>query len=120
MKIKLCVEPNCRNMVVDAHSSFCPLHKAIRDKRRIYSQRTSSASYNSLYHTPRWRKERKSFLQANPLCIRCGEKADTVDHIIPHKGNELIFWDKSNWQPLCHSCHSKKTLQENNNFNKKR
>lgn len=29
-----------------------------------------------------------------------------VDHIIPHKGDMELFWDESNWQGLCVSCHS--------------
>jgi len=46
----------------------------------------------------------------------CGEKAVVVDHITPHRGNETLFWDKVNWQGLCLSCHSRKTLAENGYF----
>ncbi|WP_274631209.1 HNH endonuclease [Arvimicrobium flavum] len=28
-----------------------------------------------------------------------------VDHIFPHRGDEALFWDRSNWQPLCHDDH---------------
>jgi 5-methylcytosine-specific restriction protein A len=27
-----------------------------------------------------------------------------------------LFWDQSNWQPLCHTCHSKKTAREDGGF----
>jgi 5-methylcytosine-specific restriction endonuclease McrA len=27
--------------------------------------------------------------------------ADVVDHIVPHKMDKALFWDRSNWQPLC-------------------
>jgi len=35
--------------------------------------------------------------------------ATVVDHIIPHKGNQVLFWDESNWQPLCKFHHDQKT-----------
>ncbi|KAE8545359.1 hypothetical protein F6453_2331 [Marinobacter nauticus] len=27
-----------------------------------------------------------------------------------------LFWDDSNWQALCHSCHSEKTASEDSGF----
>lgn len=37
-----------------------------------------------------------------------------VDHVIPHRGDDVLFWDESNWQALCKSCHdSHKRRQEN-------
>jgi 5-methylcytosine-specific restriction protein A len=35
-----------------------------------------------------------------------------VDHIVPHRGREQLFWDESNWQALCKPCHDKKTGEE--------
>ncbi|WP_415405336.1 HNH endonuclease [Tateyamaria sp. SN3-11] len=37
----------------------------------------------------------------------CGQRATLVDHITPHKGDTNLFWDRTNWQPLCITCHSK-------------
>lgn len=31
--------------------------------------------------------------------------ATIVDHVIPHRGDQQLFWDKSNWQSLCKHCH---------------
>ena len=64
-----------------------------------------------------WRKARKAFLQAHPLCAECMKegryvKATDVDHIVPHRGDMKLFWDRSNWQALCHRCHSRKTRRE--------
>lgn len=59
-----------------------------------------------------WRKERKSFLERNPLCVECGRLANVVDHRIPHKGDESLFYNQSNWQPMCTSCHNRKTRLE--------
>ncbi|CQR75082.1 hypothetical protein SpAn4DRAFT_4446 [Sporomusa ovata] len=32
-----------------------------------------------------------------------------MDHIKAHRGDQVLFWDQSNWQPLCKKCHDKKT-----------
>ena len=61
-----------------------------------------------------WRKARRRFLAVNPLCAACLKRgvltpATVVDHILPHRGNPQLFWDESNWQPLCKRCHDKKT-----------
>lgn len=39
-------------------------------------------------------------------------KAEVVDHIVPHRGDEKLFWDESNWQALCKRCHDSKTMTE--------
>jgi 5-methylcytosine-specific restriction endonuclease McrA len=59
----------------------------------------------------RWRKYRVGFLQANPLCVMCKAEglvtaATVVDHIVPHQGDQALFWDQSNHQPLCASHHN--------------
>lgn len=56
-------------------------------------------------------------MQEHPLCRMClsmgqTQPAQCVDHIQPHRGNKQLFWDESNWQPLCNSCHSAKTRRE--------
>lgn len=70
----------------------------------------NSGSANSRGYTYKWQKAREVFLFSNPLCVYC-EKigkvtvANVVDHIIPHKGDQKLFWDQKNWQPLCKYCH---------------
>ena len=46
--------------------------------------------------------------------IRCASygkitPATIVDHIVPHRGDMLLFWDQENWQALCKECHDQKT-----------
>lgn len=58
----------------------------------------------------RWQKAREQFLADNPLCAMHKEKgqsvvATVVDHIKAHRGDQELFWDKSNWQSLCKECH---------------
>lgn len=55
-----------------------------------------------------WRKLRMQVLLAEPLCRKCGKPAEDVDHIktIRSGGARL---DPKNLQPLCHSCHARKS-----------
>lgn len=69
----------------------------------------------------KWRKAREVFLREHPLCVYCQregriEPATVVDHIEPHRGNDRLFWDRGNWQPLCKRCHdtTKKKEEEKN------
>lgn len=61
-------------------------------------------------YTTKWQKESAAWLVGKvcKFCAELGKKvpATTVDHIVPHKGNPKLFWDRSNWQPLCTHCHS--------------
>ena len=69
----------------------------------------------------KWKKARAAFLAQHPLCVYCLEKfdrvtaANVVDHIVPHKGDKVLFWDRSNWQSLCATCHSSTKQKEENN-----
>ncbi len=66
----------------------------------------------------RWQKGRALFLREHPMCCYCqrnglvGVLASVVDHIIPHRGDQNLFWDESNWQPLCAPCHDVVKRQE--------
>jgi 5-methylcytosine-specific restriction protein A len=45
-------------------------------------------------------------------CYRLGRYslAVQVDHVIPHKGDPVLFWDElENWQSLCASCGARKS-----------
>jgi HNH endonuclease len=71
-----------------------------------------------VYYNAQWRSARIRFLTKHTLCVKCKEQdnqlvaATEIDHIIPHKGDYDLFWDTTNWQPLCHQCHSTKTAFE--------
>lgn len=38
--------------------------------------------------------------------------AIVVDHVRPHRGDMVLFWDVANWQSLCLSCHNRKSALE--------
>ena len=61
----------------------------------------------------RWQKLSRMFLQSNPLCAcGCGNGAEVVDHKVPHRGDQTLFWDVANWQPMTKACHDAKTARE--------
>ncbi|MCB1666611.1 MAG: HNH endonuclease [Pseudomonadales bacterium] len=67
----------------------------------------------------KWQKARERFLAYDPWCRMCWDegkrtRATVVDHIIPHRGDQTLFWNQGNWQPLCAKHHgSDKQKQEN-------
>ena len=76
-----------------------------------------SGSAHSRGYTYKWQKAREKFLFEHPLCVYCDrlgivKVAEVVDHIIPHKGDMELFWDKKNWQPLCKYCHDSVKAKE--------
>lgn len=79
-------------------------------------------------YTYRWQKESKAFLALHPLCQceLCREgtlrvRASTVvDHKIPHRGNERLMWDQTNWQAMAKECHDSKTAREDGGFGRGR
>ena len=100
-----CRYPGCPNLCDSG--VYCNEHaKYSTDRRR---GNAAERGYDS-----KWRSARALFLKKNPLCVKCRENgkltpATVVDHIIPHRGNPVLFWDRSNWQPLCKDCHDHKT-----------
>ena len=74
------------------------------------ARKAKGASSTARGYGYRWQKARKAYLALNPLCVMCSTEyspvaATVVDHIKPHGGNESLFWDENNWQPLCKHCH---------------
>jgi 5-methylcytosine-specific restriction protein A len=48
------------------------------------------------------------------MCKAAGrmEPATVVDHVVPHRGDQQLFWDEGNWAPACKPCHDAKTARE--------
>ena len=97
-----------------------PLHRpagarsAAEVKRQLDRCRPSAAARG---YGSRWRRARDAFLRRNPLCITCGkagrlEPSTVVDHVVPHRGDQDLFWDEANWAALCKRCHDRKTARE--------
>ena len=96
---------------------YCDAHLKQRQQQTDERRGTpTERGYDS-----RWQKARLLYLSEHPLCVMClahdtVTAGTTVDHVIPHKGNQELFWNESNWQTLCTSCHSKKTATTDGAF----
>lgn len=111
-----CTHPGCGVLVRDG-SGRCDAHKRVEAKL-LDQQRGSSHERGYTYA---WQKAREGFLRNHPLCKLHQDKghvvaATVVDHIVPHKGDKTLFWDRNNWQPLCKPCHDHKTATEDSTF----
>lgn len=103
-----CRHPGCSRLVPPGQK-YCEEHKALHPEE---VRSAASRGYGS-----RWNKARKAYLRKHPFCVRCLKegrytKATVVDHIVPHRGDPILFWDESNWQALCKQCHDRKTRNE--------
>jgi len=110
-----CRHQGCRALVA---KGYCDEHKQQSTRKQFDRDRGSA---NSRGYNYKWQKARKIFLAEHPLCVECesNEKvtaANVVDHIIAHKGDQVLFWDESNWQPLCATCHNIKTATQDSSF----
>lgn len=101
-----CRFPGCPNLC--EKGTYCEEH------RKEWSPESLRGGAAARGYDSRWREARKLYLQQHPLCVKCLEEkkitpATVVDHIVPHRGDKKLFWDQSNWQPLCKEHHDKKT-----------
>lgn len=90
-----------------------------KERKRWFDERRGSAA--SRGYDSRWRKARIGYLRRHPLCVHCEAEgvvcaASVVDHIVPHRGDRRLFWDRANWQSLCAEHHNRKTATEDSNF----
>jgi 5-methylcytosine-specific restriction protein A len=122
MPMRECARPGCAVLVVKGYCDTC---KATRDSRVPAEHRRAKTSERG--YGAAWQKARAAYLAKHPLCRDIHRShagrvvlATDVDHIVPHRGDKSLFWDSSNWQPLCHECHSRKTALEDGGFGRYR
>lgn len=113
-----CRKHGC-NKLVEHPNVYCENH------RTQYLKKDNRPSAAKRGYDRTWRKYREKYLIDNQLCVKCLKvgkvlEATVVDHIIPHKGNMKLFWDRKNHQSLCETCHNKKTASEDGGFGNKR
>jgi len=76
--------------------------RRVKPKKRFTFNKTGRAKG----YDYKWEKYRRRFLYHNPNCYTCPDKANTVDHILTHKGDRKIFEAVNNHMPLCKLCHN--------------
>jgi 5-methylcytosine-specific restriction protein A len=100
----LCSEPSCPE-ISEPDTARCAAHR--RGGRAVPSK--GSGSYGRGW----WVRLRKRFLALHPLCSWCGDRAVTVDHIVPRVPNSPYAPhgqdSEGNLQSLCRSCAGRKT-----------
>ena len=74
------------------------------------SWRTGKGSSSERGYGAAWQRARLRFLAANPLCRMGHEEgrvtaARVVNHKVPHRGDQELFWSQDNWEPLCRRHH---------------
>lgn len=100
----------------------CPQHGPAARRRQYDGFRGSSSRRG---YGRRWQAASKLFLSRHPLCgqrpdgrkpvmSKCFDSgyvtlAVQVDHVVPHRGDQTLFWSEENWQSLCSSCGAAKT-----------
>lgn len=92
----------------------------VHQRRRMKQYERQRGTSTERGYDANWRRYRERFLAVNPWCVECNRLANVVDHITPHRGNERLFWDPSNHQAMCDSCHSSKTAREDGGFGNRR
>lgn len=112
---KLCGKAACQKLVASG-VTYCKLHAEAEEERQAKRRKAHDKvreNSNKRLYDGWWQRERVIYLRANPVCVcGCGRLATVVDHIIPHKGDEKLFRDKTNWQGMTNPCHSRKTARE--------
>lgn len=85
-------------------------------------QRDRDQQSRDWYNSRRWRKLREEIWardaytcqKTGVLCIGKYPAANSpvADHIIPHRGDEAMFWDKSNLQTVSKAYHDSQKQRE--------
>jgi 5-methylcytosine-specific restriction endonuclease McrA len=97
---RLCLEAGCGHP--SQYRGRCQRHAKQRNK--------DTHRNREIYNSRRWKYLRRAVLFDEPLC-QCGEIATDVDHITPiDQGGDP--YSRANLQPLCSSCHGRKTKRE--------
>lgn len=79
-----------------------------RERDRRHDERRGSARKRG-YGTA-WDKASKGFIRRHPLCLGCEAvgrvtPSEVTDHVVPHRGDQALFWDPANRQPACRWHH---------------
>ena len=75
----------------------------------------TAETWRKWYKLARWRRLRlKVFLRDLYTCqmrgcARLEPNASLLvaDHVTPHRGDQVLFWDETNLQTLCKPCHDR-------------
>ena len=113
--LRPCPQAGCSALV--RGRGRCEAHKHVEVEAQVQRWREADAARPSSHargYDTRWVRASKGFLAKHPLCVECTRlgrvgAATLVDHIVPHRSDKTLFWDRSNWQAMCKPHHDAKT-----------
>lgn len=78
------------------------------DSRKRYDRERGTARQRG--YTSKWDKASAAFLKRHTICPACEaagilQRSEVTDHIVPHKRDQKLFWERKNWQPCCRWHH---------------
>lgn len=97
-----CRHPGCPRLT---SGGYCMEHAHLTAR----ASRTRGSATRRGYGSA-WQRARREALAREPRCRACGARATEVDHIIPLRLGGTH--DLTNLQPLCASCHRRKTARQ--------
>ena len=102
---KPCAHHGCPKLT---HERYCEEHKRAEAKRYDAYERDKAVA--KVYGGEAWKKLRKAYRMANPLCEVCKDNgrfmpAVLIHHKLPLREGGTNEW--SNLQSLCSACHEK-------------
>ena len=103
--VTFCAEPGCAEKVTRGR---CALHERV-DHRRTHP-------HDWVYKDRRWSWLSKRVRREEPLCRiqanGCTRVTEVADHIVPHRGNVSLAFNRRNLQGACRFCNSVKGKRE--------
>nr|WP_142112076.1 HNH endonuclease signature motif containing protein [Bosea sp. AK1] len=86
-----------------------PASRLSRNAKQVDERRGSARDRG---YSARWDRASLAFKAQHPLCVGCEARgrtvpAEIVDHIVPHRGDQGLFWDVGNWQSCCRICRDR-------------
>jgi 5-methylcytosine-specific restriction protein A len=123
--LQVCSTSGCSTSIPFG-TTWCDKHRAAGLARKAEAERKrhkhstvspEKQQASRLYGTAAWQRIRAAQLRVEPLCRHCTARtritaATIVDHIQPHWNDRSVFYDQTNLQSLCKSCHDAKTAGE--------
>lgn len=132
---KECATPGCVG-TADARERWCETCRTLNEHTTAAIAKRPTA--NERGYSARWQRYTKRYLAANPFCVdphgaHAADyvRADVVDHKIAPRtaldGLPLnvnpkpleyhkLFWNPANHQPVCTTCHNRKTATVDSTF----
>lgn len=105
----------CRCGVIVPAGKRCPrCHPPEVERERKAKHDATRASAAERGYDAAWRRVRRDFLAAHPMCCAagCNAPATDVDHILSIQERPDLRLSWSNLRPFCHSHHSQRTARD--------